>query len=91
MTNNLQSSLNIFLQSEELTEPDSIFFCNFFESYQPVSDDHKISKVGRYLILQLKRFLNHYGNFIKDIKKVQFTETLSVPVVIVNASFQQKF
>ena len=63
---NAQTSLNIFLQSEELNEPDA-FFCNFCESFQSTSVDHEISKVGSYLVLQLKRFINHLGNFIKDV------------------------
>ena len=67
--------------AEELNEPDS-FFCNFCESYRPASVDHEISKVGPCLILQLQHFVNHHRNFIKDIKKVQCTETLSVPVAV---------
>ena len=82
----MQTLLNIFLQ----TEPDS-FFCNFYESYQPASADHEISKVGSYLVLQLEHFLSHRGNFIKDIKKVQCTETLSVPLVVDDVSFHKKF
>ena len=38
---NVQTSLNIFLQSEELNEPDA-FFCNFCESFQSTSVDHEI-------------------------------------------------
>ena len=69
VTSNVQASLNIFLQTGELTEIDSFLFY-FCEIYQPASVDHEISKGGSYLVLQLKSFLNHHGNFIKDIKKV---------------------
>ena len=90
---NVQTSLNIFVQSEELNEPDA-FFCNFCESFQSTSVDHEISKVGSYLVLQLKRFINHLGNFTKDIKKakwVQCTDILSLPVVLDDVSFPKKF
>ena len=70
VTSNVQTSLRTFLQTDEWTEPHS-FVCNFCQSYQPASIDHEISKVGSYLVLQLKRFLRHHGKFIKDIKKVQ--------------------
>ena len=71
VTSNVQTSLNIFLQTEELTESDSFFFffLNPCESHQPASIDHEISKTDSYLILQLKFFVRHHGKFIKDIKK----------------------
>ena len=44
VTSNVQTSLNIFLQTKELAKPDSFFFFfrNFHESYQQASVDHKI-------------------------------------------------
>ena len=53
--------------------------------------DHQISKIGKYLILQLKRFVDHNGDFIKDITKVRYTKTVSVPIVIDEMSFHKKF
>ena len=44
--------------------------------------DHQITKVGNYLILQLKRFLNRNVDFIKDITKVNYTKILSVSLVV---------
>ena len=73
MTKSIQTALNIFLESEELTESDSCF-CNFCASYQPTSMDHQITKVGIYLILELKRFVNHNADFIKDFTKVSSHE-----------------
>ena len=75
VTSNVQTSLSIFLLSEELNEP-------------PSSIDLETSKVGSYLVLQLKSFVNNY-NFIKDIKKVQCTENPSVPVVADDVSFHE--
>ena len=86
----MQTSFNIYLQSEELNEPDP-FVCNLCESYQPASVGHVILKVGSYLVLQLKRFVNHHGNFIKNIKRVQCTETFSLQVVVDDVSFHKKF
>ena len=74
VTSNVQTSLSIFLLSEELNEPPSI--------------DLETSKVGSYLVLQLKSFVNNY-NFIKYIKKVQCTENPSVPVVADDVSFHK--
>ena len=42
------------------------------------------------LVLQVKHFLNHNGNFIKDMKKTQCMETLSV-TVFVDISFFNRF
>ena len=42
--------------------------------------DHQTTKVSNYLILQLKRFDNLNGDFIKEIAKVRCTKTLSVPL-----------
>ena len=42
-----------------------------------------------YLVLQLKCFVSHHGNFIKHIKKVLCTET--VPVVVDEVFFLKRF
>ena len=42
------------------------------------------------MILQLKIFVRHHGKFIKDIKKVQCTETPSVRVAV-DVSFKKEF
>ena len=90
VTSNVQTFLNIFSQSEELTEPDSLFY-NFCKSFQSAYVDHEIAKVGCYLVLQLKSFVNDNESFIKDIKKVQCTKTYSVPVAVDDVSFHKKF
>ena len=91
VTCNVQTSLKIFSQSEEPTQPDS--FChNFCEIYQPASVDNEISNVGCYLVLQLKYFVNYNGNFIiKHTEKVPFTERLYVPVLVDGVSFHKTF
>ena len=52
--------------------------------------DHKISKVSCYLILEINS-VQHNGNFIKDIKKVQCNENLPLPVALDDVSFHKKF
>lgn len=46
------------MQSEGLTEIGP-YFCKFCDSYEPVSVDHEISKVGCYLVLQVTPLVNH--------------------------------
>ena len=41
--------------------------------------------------MKLKRFESHQGNFIKGIRKVQCTETLSLPFVVDDVSFHKRF
>lgn len=67
-----------------------IVFCNFFESYQPTSMDLQISKVGNYLILQLKCFVNHTSDSIKDNTKFHCIKTLFVPLFVDEVSFYKK-
>ena len=53
--------------------------------------DHQTTKVSNYLILQLKRFDNLNGDFIKEIAKVRCTKTLSVPLAEGEVSFHKMF
>ena len=53
--------------------------------------DHQISKVGNYLILQVKCFVNHNDDFIKNITKIHCSKPLSVPLVVDEVSFHKKF
>lgn len=50
--------------------------------------DHQISNMDNYLILQLKHFVNHSGDFIKGITKVYCTKTL-VPLVANEMTFHK--
>ena len=67
-----------------------LIFRNFSKSYQSTTIDHEIAKVGCDLVLQLKPLLNGNENFIKDNKKLQCTETLSVPLAVDDVSFHKK-
>ena len=80
VSNSIQSSLNKALQSEELTDVNS-FFCSCCSAYREASVHHYFCGVGRYLIIQLKRFIQQGNNIIKDTTKVECTSNISVPVV----------
>ena len=67
------------------------FFFNFCKSYQPVSTDLQTSKVGNYLILQLKHFVNHNSDFMKYFTNVHCTKTLSVALAVDEVIFHKKF
>ena len=90
VTKSLQTSLNILLESEELTEPEPFFVT--FERVRKL--DLWTTKSPKWVtieVLQLKRFVNHNGDFIKDIvTKVHCTKTLSEPLVIDKMSFYKK-
>ena len=63
---NLQSSLNVFLSRELLTEENS-YFCHVCQSHQSVEVVHNLSSVGKFLILQTKRFLQNESTLVKHL------------------------
>ena len=58
------------------------FFCNICSSNNQALADQKISKVGNYLIIQVKCFLVFNQALTKDISKLFCTPTLPVPVTL---------
>ena len=69
VSNSIQTALNSSLQAETLFGENSVYcnFCCFLKSASVVS---AFSEVGPYLIIQLKRFVSHDNQVIKDIKHV---------------------
>ena len=57
-------------------------FCNICSSNKLALADHEISKVGDYLIIQVKRFLVFNQAVTKDITKISCILTLTVPVTL---------
>ena len=57
-------------------------FCNICSSNNQALTDQKISKVGNYLIIQVKCFLVFNQALTKDISKLFCTPTLPVPVTL---------
>ena len=53
--------------------------------------DHEVVSCGKYLIIQLKRFINNEGNLIKDIQEVHCNPTISLPVASGEVTLNRKF
>ena len=49
------------------------------------------SEVGRYLVIQLKCFVSHDNQVIKDINHVQCTPNISVPVKDNEVTYQKHY
>ena len=70
MSNSIQTALSSSLQAETLSG-DNPVCCNFYFPLKSAFVVPAFSKVGRYLVIQLKRFVSHHNQVIKDIKHVQ--------------------
>ena len=77
----IQRSLNAYLESHFLSDKNE-FFCNICSSNNQALADQEISKVGDYLIIQVKRFLVFNQAVTKDISKISCIPTLTVPVTL---------
>ena len=79
----LQLALSNSIQTERQkpcpeTIPSTVTFCCSLKSASVVPT---FSEVGRYLVIQLKHFVSHDNQVLKDKKKhVQCTPNISVPV-----------
>ena len=79
VSNCIQTALNSYLRAEILSRDNSLY-CNFCCSLKSASVVPTFLEVGRYVVIQLKRFVSHDNQVIKDIKHVQFTPNIYVPV-----------
>ena len=70
--NSIQTALNSSLETETLSGDNSIY-CKLCCSLKSASVVPAFSEVGRYLAIQLKCFVSHDNQVIKDIKHVQCT------------------
>ena len=57
-SNSVQTALNSSMQTETLSGDNSIY-CNFCCSLKSASVFSAFLEVGRYLVIQLKRFVSH--------------------------------
>ena len=78
VSNSIQTALNSSLETETSSGDNSIY-CNFCCSLKSASVVPAFSEVCHYLVIQLKRFVSHDNQFLKDIKHVQCTPNISVP------------
>ena len=78
VSDSVQNSFDSFLK------PDSVdnFYCNICSKHQPAIIDHEFSRIGNYLILQLKRFTGLPNAVRKNIQKVVCTPQLVIPVIV---------
>ena len=79
--NSINASLELFLKSEELRDNDR-WFCNVCSSLQDSVRDCRFTNCGTVLVMQLIQFSNVEGNFLKDSRKVNCSEVLTIPVKI---------
>ena len=80
VANSIQAALDNILKCEELNGEDS-YFCNVCNSFQPAALEHEVVSCGLYLIVQIKRFLNHDGSTTKDTKSIDCSPVITLPVV----------
>ena len=86
VSNSIQTALNSSLETETFSGDNSVY-CNFCcSSVVPA-----FSEVGCYLVIQLKRFDRHDNQVLKDIKHVQCTHNISVPVKDNEVMYQKHF
>ena len=77
----VESSLKFFLISEYLIAENKIF-CDFRSKLQSAFSDHAIIKIGHYLIIQLKIFLDINDSVTKNVQSVEYIQVLVVPIYI---------
>ena len=77
----VESSLKFFLISEYLIAENKIF-CDFCSKLQSAFSDHAIIKIGHYLIIQLKIFLDINDSVTKNVQSVEYIQVLVVPIYI---------
>ena len=85
----MQFSLDLFLTPEDPSGHKS-FFCNYGSSLQPAIIEHYFSRVGQFLIIQLKRFDNFQGTVTKDINIVKSFANIPIPVIFDNDIVEQR-
>ena len=80
VANTVQSCLDLFLTPEHLSG-DNSFFYDYCSSLQPTIIDSSFCRVGHYLIIQLKWFVNFQETVTKDINFVVCFANISIPVI----------
>ena len=90
VSKSIQTALNSSLQAETLSGDNSVY-CNIYCLIKSASVVPAFSEVVRYLVFQLKRFVRHDNQVIKDIKHVQCTPNISVPVKDNEMTYQKDY
>ena len=90
VSNSIQTNLNSSLQTETLSQDNSTY-CNFCCSLKSSFVVPAFLKVGLYLVIQLKSLVCRDNQVIKDIKHVQCTPNISVPVKLYEVTYQKYY
>ena len=90
VSNSTQKALNFSLEIETLSGDNSIYY-KFCCSLKSASVVPAFSEVGCYLVIQLKHFVSHDNQVLKDIKHVQCTPNISVPVKDNEVAYQKHY
>ena len=85
-----QTALNSSLQAETLSGDNSVYR-NFCCSLKSASVVPASSEVCHYLVIQLKDFVSHDNQVIKDIKYIQCTPNFSLPVKDNKMTYQKDY
>ena len=83
LSESVQTSVDLFLKPEQLIGQNS-YFCNICGSLQPGLLEHEFSRVGEFLIIQLKRFLTLPSSITKDSRVTRYDPLLKIPVSVDN-------
>jgi len=78
VSKSIQNSFDSYLKPDFVDD----FYCNVCSKHQPAIIDHEFSRMGNYLILQLKRFSGLNNTARKNIEKVVCTTSLEIPVIV---------
>ena len=84
------SNIFEFLKTETLSRNNSIYY-NFCCSLKSAPVVPAFLEKGRYLVILLKRFVSHDNQVIKDIKHVQCTPNISMPVKDNEMTYQKDY
>lgn len=82
LTSTVQSSIDNFLESEELSGVNS-YFCHYCNSYQTATVEKEVAECSSILVLQLKRFAYNKGLVSKVCSPVtSYPGTVSIPITV---------
>ena len=90
VASSIQAALDNILECEELSGDES-FFCNVCNSFETAALEHQIASCGFYVIVQIKRFLNHNGSTVKDTRSIDCSPVINLPVITEDIHILRKF
>ena len=83
VSKSVQNAIDLFLKPEELSGQNS-YFCNVCDSLRLGLLDHELSRIGDFLAVQLKRFINLPKSVTKDRRNIIYNNQIKIPVAVDN-------